>query len=152
MLSVEQSILKFLTRYAESLTKQQRDKGVVNTGASAESLKATAREFYGALSGYSYWYQQRYGRRPGKMPPVDAIIEWIKTKRTLKVDQSNPKSVESFAWAIAKSIAKKGTSAFTNKEKRVQVPEKEFQSMREQLLRDLSDKFVVDIRTQIKKI
>lgn len=43
----------------------------------------------------------KYGRGPGKQPPVDPLIEWAKGKGI-----ENPVSA---AWAIAKSIAKNGT-------------------------------------------
>lgn len=44
-------------------------------------------------------------RGPGRMPPVRAIQNWI-VLRKIKVPQGL--SLESFAWAIATNIAKKG--------------------------------------------
>lgn len=53
---------------------------------------------------YSYPYLA--GRAAGKMPPVKAIKKWIELKG-IKPLKGNTTSL---AWAIAKSIAKKGTN------------------------------------------
>lgn len=49
-----------------------------------------------------------FGRKAGKMPPVDIIQQWV--KRKLRID--NIKKAKSAAFAIAKSIAKNGTRAY----------------------------------------
>ena len=58
------------------------------------------------------------GRAPGsKMPPVDAIAQWVAQKKILnkngkgKRKDANSKAVRAVAFAIAKSIAKKGIPA-----------------------------------------
>lgn len=56
-----------------------------------------------------YYYAEEYGRKPGKMPPVDRIKEWIETKG-IPVE----KTLDSFAWAIAKKIARDGNVAYRN--------------------------------------
>ena len=50
----------------------------------------------------------KYGRKPGKQPPLDPIIEWVKAKGILFEGLSE----EGTAWAIAKSIEKKGTKNY----------------------------------------
>ena len=50
------------------------------------------------LFGLDYWKYFDKGRKPGKMPPVDPIQRWIDNK-----------GLSLNAWAVAKSIAKKGT-------------------------------------------
>lgn len=57
-----------------------------------------------------YWKYLEYGRRPGKMPPVDKILEWINVRKILP--RNNKKLPQkSLAFAISKSIAKKGIPA-----------------------------------------
>lgn len=58
------------------------------------------------------WYgitvEEGIGRKAGKMPPIAPIKNWIKRHPNI-----NPKpgvSLDSFAWAIAKNISKKGTN------------------------------------------
>jgi len=45
-----------------------------------------------------------YGRMPGSMPPVDSLITWVKRKLGI----TNSKEARGIAWAIAKSIKKRG--------------------------------------------
>ncbi len=58
----------------------------------------TAELVGGSLSGEDYWKFFDKGRKPGKMPPISPIEKWVKNK-----------GIDVSAWAIAKSIAKKGT-------------------------------------------
>jgi len=54
------------------------------------------------LPNYAKWVDG--GRRPGNMPPVGAILSWLRRKG-LKPKRG---SLGQFAWAIAKSISKRG--------------------------------------------
>lgn len=51
---------------------------------------------------YTYWLEN--GRKPGKLPPIDAIEQWIEDKGI-----QSELSKDRLAWAIAKSMQKKGT-------------------------------------------
>lgn len=70
--------------------------------------------------GYAFFVE--YGRRAGKMPPVEYIKQWITKKSSVKKGTKSAIQsaaafsgkrvgdyITSLAWAIAKSIAKKGT-------------------------------------------
>ena len=48
------------------------------------------------------------GRSAGKMPPVDEIKQWIIKKGIQPIEEEM--KITSLAWAIAKTIAKKGTN------------------------------------------
>lgn len=50
----------------------------------------------------------KYGRGPGKQPPIDPLIKWVKRVGIVK----NDKEARGTAFAIAKSIAKKGTKNY----------------------------------------
>ena len=54
--------------------------------------------------GYARYVE--YGRKPGKMPPPDILAAWAYKKFRL-----SHKDARSAAWALARSIAKKGTKA-----------------------------------------
>ena len=54
--------------------------------------------------GYARYVE--YGRKPGKMPPPDILEAWAYKKFRL-----SHKEARSAAWALARSIAKKGTKA-----------------------------------------
>ena len=54
--------------------------------------------------GYARYVE--FGRKPGKMPPPDILEAWAYKKFRL-----SHKDARSMAWALARSIAKKGTKA-----------------------------------------
>lgn len=56
------------------------------------------------------------GRKPGKMPPVDVIKEWIQIKQ---IPPPQGVSLDQFAFMIARKIGKKGTLALAYMEKAI---------------------------------
>ena len=52
--------------------------------------------------GYAYFVE--YGRRSGKMPPVDYIIQWFRKKFGMDYKEARARG-----WASARAIARKGT-------------------------------------------
>lgn len=60
-----------------------------------------------------YWKWLEYGRRPGKMPPAEALMQWIKVKKVLPRSRKTGRFLphKQAAFAMAKSIAKRGLPA-----------------------------------------
>lgn len=130
---------KFGTDLNQDLIESLRKKGVTHGGGQDSSLAGSiAFKVYGdGLSGgvvftmADYWEFVEYGRKAGKMPRIDAIMDWIRVKgiipklrpkaakkaKTLKnktvrksfKERSIDAGVKSLAFAIAKTIEKKGT-------------------------------------------
>ena len=67
-----------------------------------------------SISLEEYWRYIEYGRKPGKMPPVSAIENWIKVKQiiphsmTLKSGKTVIPSVKQLSFLIARSIGQRG--------------------------------------------
>lgn len=60
------------------------------------------------LEDYYQWVEE--GRKPGKMPPVKSILDWVKAKPILpRPFGGKLPSQESLAFLIARSIGKNGT-------------------------------------------
>lgn len=74
------------------------------SGQWGEALEVVRVGFQVQLKGYDYLS----GRGPGQMPPIQAIEEWIRAKGIQPLEANI--TVSSLAWAIAKSIAKRGTN------------------------------------------
>ena len=51
----------------------------------------------------------KYGRGPGKPPPINAILKWVQKKGIIKGGQN----AKGAAFAIARSIGKNGTIGYT---------------------------------------
>ena len=104
----------YLKTAQEYNQKDQGEKGIYASGETANSTGIEAKENSGQLYGADYFTQQKQGRAPGKFPPIEAIIEWIKVKGIQKKDNISDRSL---AFLIARKIAKSGTDIFTGKRK-----------------------------------
>lgn len=96
-----------------------------------------------------------YGRGPGKMPPLDNIIEWVEKniKNTTRENKDGTFSTvpyASVAYAIAVKIAKEGTDIYTGKKQGIDflgVMEKNMPD----LLKTLARNEAINIATSLKQ-
>lgn len=100
-------ILLEFEKMKQDLISKHIELGMKASGKWIESLDVIERDMSVQLVGEKYTDQLVYGRRPGKMPPVKAIENWIINKGIIPEIP-----IRSLAWAIAKSIEKKGTSYY----------------------------------------
>ena len=96
----------------EEMTDRLFDNNSVVTGQLAKSIKPLTTSTKGdiitqsiSLLQYGIYVDNGAERGKGGMPPVKAIIDWIKQKRISVPAAMSPIQ---FAWAVAKSIEKKG--------------------------------------------
>lgn len=80
------------------------------------------------------------GRRPGKRPPIENIVDWVKVKnqyrRIFDIESSNEKAVRRVAFAVATNIALRG------------IPANDFMT---RALDPLQPKFEAEIRNVVTK-
>lgn len=107
------------------VTGQLRASGRVQ--AVADDKDAIDVGFFSQDSQFGYAYFVEYGRRAGKMPPVNMLMEWLRKKSSNRKGKSALQSAVQFAnayskkpvtaddllrrsaWGLAKWIAKNGT-------------------------------------------
>lgn len=91
---VEDVLVKYATRIAQQAEKNLRsnkfNKDSNATGELSESITVTPVEFMGGVYSIEirmldYWQWVDAGRKPGKQPPINKIIKWIKDKQ-LRLD------------------------------------------------------------------
>lgn len=70
-------------------------------------------EYSISLSLAHYWKYIEYGRKPGKFPPIDAILSWVKIKPIIPSPDKNGRipSPKSLAYLIGRKIANQGIPA-----------------------------------------
>lgn len=70
-------------------------------------------KFEADISIASYWKYVEYGRRPGKFPPVNKILNWIKVKPVIPrpMNGLKPPTEPQLAFLIARKIARDGIKA-----------------------------------------
>ena len=78
------------------------------------SVKTDNSSWLISISLEEYWKYIEYGRRPGKMPPLDVIEKWIKVKQilprplTLKSGKSVVPTIPQLSFLIARKIGRDG--------------------------------------------
>lgn len=96
------------------LYKQQLEsKGIPASGSLGDTasveVELSGSKLIVSLNLEHYWRYVEYGRRPGKMPPIDNIEEWIRIKPVVPkpIDGKVP-SNKSLAYLIARKIGREG--------------------------------------------
>jgi len=117
---------ELLEKIQRAYLEDQEAKGIKTTGKSAASVQRTINEIDGDLSGEvtgtGYMHQQRFGRHPGKFPPIQMILEWIRAKGIKPRDGKT--SEKSLAFLFARKIARSGTDIFQGKRPALNIDDK----------------------------
>lgn len=92
-----------------------------------------------------YWKYVEYGRRPGKMPPIDNIKEWIRVKPIIP-DSSSGRvpSANQLAYLIARKIGREGIPArhVINKTVYTDVTERIIEAIRAEIIQQLKQQYL----------
>lgn len=105
-----------LERFAEAFIKNAQQNlekkdanasGALQRSMELDKIVIDDKEMRVTISLEDYWYYLEHGRKAGKMPPIQPIIEWIENKPVPPKVQGL--TVKQQAFAIAKSIKKNGT-------------------------------------------
>lgn len=101
---------------AEELYKRKlTDKEINASYKLLNSVKTTVRrnddEFIVTINLEPYWYYVENGRKAGRFPPIDKILEWIRCKPVIPYSDSRGRlpTEEQLAFLIARKIANEGT-------------------------------------------
>lgn len=109
----DDSIKKFLDAIGLAYKQDQADKGMVSSGKSAASIRTELTDDGGQVWGSSYIYQQIHGRKPGKFPPIEDMLQYIFHKG---ITPDDPKtSYRELAFLFGRKIAEVGTDIYTGK-------------------------------------
>ena len=90
------------------LIARYNELGLRASGQWADSLENRTKGLSGQLWGMDYTEILEDGRRPGKMPPVAAIEQWILDKKIIFTGIT----LSSLAYVIARKIGKEGTRLY----------------------------------------
>ena len=101
---------------AEELYKRKlTDKGINASYKLLNSVETVVRrnddEFTVVINLEPYWYYVENGRKAGRFPPIDKILEWIRVKPVIPYSDSRGRlpTEEQLAFLIARKIAEQGT-------------------------------------------
>jgi hypothetical protein len=76
-------------------------------------IEFTSNQMSGSIEIADYWKYVEYGRRPGKFPPPDAIIEWVKTRPVIPRAKNGlkPPTDKQISFLVSRKISEKGIAA-----------------------------------------
>ena len=116
---VLQNFLSTLEEYAEKAEELYKrkltDKGINASYKLLNSVETTVKrnddEFTVTINLEDYWYYVENGRGPGKFPPIDKILEWIRVKPVIPYTDSRGRlpTEEQLAFLISRKISEQGT-------------------------------------------
>ena len=111
--------LATLDEYAEKAKELYKrkltDKGINASYKLLNSVETVVRrnddEFTVTINLEDYWYLVENGRGPGKFPPIDKILEWIRVKPVIPYTDSRGRlpTEEQLAFLISRKIKEQGT-------------------------------------------
>lgn len=135
-----------LENIREGIKRAQVDAGMYSSGVAAASLRNEVTEVTATMFGNTSIAVQLgliEPRGPGGLPPIENIILWIK----LKMLQLSP-------WAVAKTIAAKGTKMFRGEVQPLSIEEViriERARLITNLLQGTKEEVLLKIRAAIQK-
>lgn len=138
-MDISQSIGVLLDGVREAYIADQKAKGIRASGKSAASLRIEAKPLSGTVYGAKYFVQQTVGRKPGKFPPLDDIISWIRAKR---IEPEGKTTERQLAFLFARKIAQKGTDIYQGKRQGIDIDEQ---------VKKLNEEFLKNITGQLTK-
>lgn len=106
--------IKQISEQVLELYRERLEEGNINASGKLSKTAQTIVEFDGRhllvyLELEDYWKYVEYGRRAGKMPPIDAIAEWIKIKPVIPqpINGKVP-DTRQLAFLISRKIGREG--------------------------------------------
>ena len=136
-----------ITTYKSQLEAEQMNNGELYRTISY-SVSTGNSGWVISVSLADYWKYVEYGRRPGKMPPVSAIENWINVKQiiphsmTLKSGKTVIPTIPQLSFLIARSIGRRGIAPkplFKNS----------FEAAKQQFMQVIKDAITQDIKESL---
>ena len=114
------------------------------------SVKMNNTSWLISISLEEYWKYIEYGRRPGKMPPIDVIEKWINVRQiiphsmTLKSGKTVIPSVKQLSFLIARSIGKRGIQQRPFFKQSFEAAKREYLAkIEEAIIQDIKESLVI---------
>mgnify|MGYP003298718806 CR=1 FL=1 len=105
---------EFVSNYKSLLLRDgKKASGNLISSLNPVSIQFTNNKIEADISIASYWKYVEYGRRPGKFPPINKILNWIKVKPVIPrpMNGLKPPTEPQLAFLIARKIARDGIKA-----------------------------------------
>lgn len=105
--AIQNALDKFGRETVSIIQTNLSSTGTNASGQTSQSVQSTSTPNSVTVTGKAFIYVVETGRKPGRRPPVDNIIQWLQTGKV-----SFTGKIESAAFAISKAIGEKGSKLF----------------------------------------
>lgn len=99
-------------KHLDNLRTKIQERISNNTGGASESLEIQGNK----LLGNDYIYYLDQGRKPGRFPPVQNMIDWVNSKLGISGKEGN-----AVAFLVGRKLANEGSEIFKDKSKGIQL-------------------------------
>lgn len=113
-ITLDSFINDFIQTYKSLLIRDDKKaSGNLISSLKPVTIQFKNNKFEANISIASYWKYVEYGRRPGKFPPINKILNWIKVKPVIPrpMNGLKPPTEPQLAFLIARKIARDGIKA-----------------------------------------
>lgn len=113
-IALDSFINDFINTYKSLLIRDDKKaSGNLISSLKPVTIQFKNNKFEADISIASYWKYVEYGRRPGKFPPINKILNWIKVKPVIPrpMNGLKPPTEPQLAFLIARKIARDGIKA-----------------------------------------
>lgn len=147
-MTAQEIIMEELNLIVTEIVKEHDAQGMRASGTFAREIEAIQRSGKSyEIDAVKYIEQLIRGRKPGTMPPVSAIEQWIRDKGI--TPQDGP--ITSLAFAIAKKIQREGTRYY--RQGGTDLVDKVITDQRIQKIIDrVQDNHILNLKTNITRI
>ena len=140
------AIIKEVERFNDSIIETLDSKKISDTKEAARSLHVTYGNDFVRSVGIFYIEFLDVGRRPGKMPPLAPIEDWV--ERKLGIDY-NDSDFDGIVYTIRRKIADMGTSIYLNNSKGLEL-NKKILTLRKALREEVTKSAVLSVRKKLR--
>lgn len=106
---IESVLQEFLNKYADNLTSSGCSDNLARTAQTV--IEVNDSQYMVSIDFEDYFQWAENGRAPGKFPPIQKILDWVKVKQVLPRPLDNGKlpTENQLAFLIARKISREGT-------------------------------------------
>ena len=140
-MTIKQALNKLLTGVERAYKSDL--KRFKSSGSTEKSLRKEASigtDIVGKVYAQDSIYYLMHGRKPGKFPPISAMLEYIKAKRIRPKGKTTERQL---AFLIARAIAKNGSRIFQGKVRALNVDDE---------IVELNKEFAENLNISLKKV
>lgn len=113
-IALDSFINDFINTYKGLLIRDNKKaSGNLISSLKPVSIEFTNNKYQCSIHIADYWKYVEYGRRPGKFPPINKILNWIKVKPVIPrpMNGLKPPTEPQLAFLISRKIARDGIKA-----------------------------------------